>query len=53
MYIIFASLGWWWYALLHLTIYFAVVDLNVEGLSAINRPEVKLQVRQQEKEYEV
>ena len=52
MYIIFASLGWWWYALLHLTIYFAVVDLNVEGLSAINRPEVKLQVRQQEKEYD-
>jgi hypothetical protein len=26
--------------------------LNVEGLSAINRPEVKLQVRQQEKEYD-
>jgi hypothetical protein len=43
---IFASRGWWWYALLHHTIYASVeVDgLNIEGLSAIHRPEVNLQV---------
>lgn len=42
---IFASRGWWWYALL--TIYASVeVDgLNIEGPSAIHRPEIDSQVR--------